>query len=92
MSKIQTIQNKALKYISKTYDNSVSRIESLRDKIKLLSVPNRLSDMNERYVRNALENGNPLIAGLVEEYKTGFRSRIEAGSTPLSNIAFEDLV
>ena len=70
----------------------MSRIESFREKIELLNVPNRLSDMNERYVRNALINKNPLIAGLVVEYKAGFRSRIETGSTPLSNIAIEDLV
>jgi hypothetical protein len=51
-----------------------------------MSIANRLSELNEKYVVTCLVSENPLITRLIKEYGNGFQSRTESRSTPLSNI------
>jgi len=88
IDKIQAIQNKALRFILRDFDTPNSRIVRYREEKGLMNVPNRLSELNEKYVKDALECSNPLIVRLVDEYGRGFSSRLEARSTPLSNLTF----
>ena len=57
-----------------------------------MSISNRLSELNENYIRSCLDTENPLISRLVDEYDNGFRSRFENRSTPLSNFDIESLL
>ncbi|RNA22946.1 hypothetical protein BpHYR1_005781 [Brachionus plicatilis] len=55
------------------------------NKLKLLTVSNRLFELSERYVRAGLSYSVPLTVRLVEEYNIGFESRYIEYSTPLCN-------
>ena len=93
LTNLQSVQNRALRVIYKRYTDTNDEVEALASSLELLSVSNRLSELNERYITSALFSKNPLIARLVGEYVNGFSSRGEARSTPLSNlplISFSD--
>jgi hypothetical protein len=91
INKIQAIQNKAIRFIYRAYDDPVSRIERLSEAHRLSSVVTRWSELNENYIDAARANGNPLIVRLVDEFKGGFQSRFEGRGTPLSNFCFDEL-
>ncbi|RNA20644.1 hypothetical protein BpHYR1_044840 [Brachionus plicatilis] len=54
------------------------------NKLKLLTISNRLCELSERYIRAGLNNSVPLVLRLLEEYKAGFESRYIEYPTPLS--------
>ncbi|RNA33680.1 hypothetical protein BpHYR1_035513 [Brachionus plicatilis] len=54
------------------------------NKLKLLTVSNRLIELSERYVGAGLSHSIPLVVRLVKEYKEGFESRYIENLTPLS--------
>jgi hypothetical protein len=86
LSKMQAVQNRAVRVIFKKYTDSNEEVENFSEKIGLMSVANRLSELNEKYVVACLDSDNPLITRLIKEYGNGFQSRTENRSTPLSNI------
>ncbi|RNA26342.1 Pol, partial [Brachionus plicatilis] len=53
------------------------------NKLKLLTVSNRLFEMSERNVGTGLSHSIPLVVRLVKEYKEGFESRYIEYPTPL---------
>ncbi|RNA24568.1 hypothetical protein BpHYR1_030141 [Brachionus plicatilis] len=55
------------------------------NKLDLLTVSNRLFELNERYIRARLSHSVPLVVRLVEEYRDGFESRYIEYSTPFCN-------
>ena len=75
INKIQAIQNKAIRFIYRAYEDPVSRIVRLSENHRLSSVVARWSELNESYIEVARANRNPLIVRLVEEFKGGFQSR-----------------
>ncbi|RNA21180.1 hypothetical protein BpHYR1_011257 [Brachionus plicatilis] len=77
IKKLQAIQNTAVRSILKLKYDTPSNIvhhESF-NKLKLLTVSNRLSELCERYVGTRLSHSIPLVERLVKEYKEGFESR-----------------
>ncbi|RNA20646.1 hypothetical protein BpHYR1_044842 [Brachionus plicatilis] len=58
------------------------------NKLKPLTVSNRLCELSERYIRTGLSNSVPLVLRLLEEYKAGFESRYIEYPTPLSFFVF----
>jgi hypothetical protein len=74
--KLQVIQNKAVREIFKKYEATPEEIDFFATKLGLMSIPNRLSELNEKYVRDCLDAKNPLIIRLVDEYGSGCRSRL----------------
>jgi hypothetical protein len=86
LNKMQAVQNRAVRVIFKKYTDSNEEVENFSEKIGLMSVANRLSELNEKYVVACLDSENPLITRLIKEYGNGFQSRTESRSTPLSNI------
>ncbi|RNA00927.1 hypothetical protein BpHYR1_025803, partial [Brachionus plicatilis] len=61
------------------------------NKLKLLTVSNRLFELSERYVGTGLSHSIPLVERLVKEYKEGFESRHIEYPTPLSESNEETL-
>ena len=59
----------------------------LADKVGLMTIANRLSELNEKYIKTCLDTNNPLITKLVKEYGNKFQSTNENKSSPLSNMA-----
>ena len=55
------------------------------NKLKLLTVSNRLFELSETYVGTGLSHSIPLVVKLVDEYKQGFESRYIEYPTPLCN-------
>ncbi|RNA29169.1 hypothetical protein BpHYR1_044034, partial [Brachionus plicatilis] len=67
-SKIQAIQNSAVRFILKLKYDTPSDIlhNEAFDKLKLLKVSNRLFELAERYVGVGLSHSVPLVTRLVE--------------------------
>ena len=87
LKKLQVIQNAAVRSIlNLKYDipSNIINHEAF-NKLKLLTVSNRLFELSERYVRAGLSHSIPLVVRLVEEYKEGFESRYIEYPTPLCN-------
>ncbi|RMZ99259.1 hypothetical protein BpHYR1_047833, partial [Brachionus plicatilis] len=55
------------------------------NKLKLLTVSNRLFDLSERNFRTGLSHSVPLVVSLVKEYREGFESRYIEYPTLASN-------
>ncbi|RNA31706.1 hypothetical protein BpHYR1_004639 [Brachionus plicatilis] len=55
------------------------------NKLKLLTVSNRLFELSERNVGTGLSHSIPLVVRLVKEYKEGFESKYIEYPTPLCN-------
>jgi 3-phosphoglycerate kinase len=70
---MQAVQNRALRVIFKKYTDSNEEVENFSEKIGLMSVANRLSELNEKYVVACLDSDNPLITRLIKEYGNGFQ-------------------
>ncbi|RNA27800.1 hypothetical protein BpHYR1_001407 [Brachionus plicatilis] len=64
------------------YPSNIMHLEAF-NKLKLLTVSNRLFELNERYVRAGLSHSVPLVVRLVEEEREGFESRYIEYPTPL---------
>ncbi|RNA29570.1 hypothetical protein BpHYR1_041903 [Brachionus plicatilis] len=76
---VQVIQNSAVRYILKLqYDIH----QEAFNKLKLLTVSNRLFELSERYVEAGLSHSVPLVVCL-NEYREGFESRYIEYPTPL---------
>ncbi|RMZ95409.1 RNA-directed DNA polymerase from mobile element jockey-like [Brachionus plicatilis] len=87
IKKLQAIQNTAVKSFFKLKYDTLSNIvhHEAYNKLKLLTVSNRLFELSERYVGTGLSHSIPLVVRLVEEYKEGFESRYIEYITPLCN-------
>ncbi|RNA18038.1 hypothetical protein BpHYR1_007997 [Brachionus plicatilis] len=87
IKKLQAIQNTAVRYILKLKYDTPSNIvhHEAFNKLKLLTVSNRLFELSERYVGTGLSHSIPLVVRLVKEYKEGFESRYIEYPTPLCN-------
>ncbi|RNA28084.1 hypothetical protein BpHYR1_019812, partial [Brachionus plicatilis] len=87
IKKIQVIQNSAVRSILKLKYDTPSNIvpQETFNKLKLLTVTNRLFELSERDVRTGLSHSVPLVLRLVEEYREGFESRYIEYPTPLCN-------
>ncbi|RNA18852.1 hypothetical protein BpHYR1_005265, partial [Brachionus plicatilis] len=86
IKKLQAIQNAAVRSILKLKYDTPSNIvhHEAFNKLKLLTVSNRLFLLSERYVGTGLSHSIPLVVRLVKEYKEGFESRYIEYPTPLS--------
>ncbi|RNA09898.1 RNA-directed DNA polymerase from mobile element jockey-like [Brachionus plicatilis] len=87
IKKIQVLQNSTVRFILKLkYDvpSNIMHHEAL-NKLKLLTVSNRLFELDERYVAGGLRHSVPLVVKLVDEYKEGFESRYVEYPIPLCN-------
>ncbi|RNA13285.1 glycoside hydrolase [Brachionus plicatilis] len=87
IKKIQVIQNSAVQFILKLKYDTPSNImhQEAFNKLKLLTVTNRLFELSERYVRAGLNHSVPLVVRLVEEYREGFESRYIESSVQKTN-------
>ncbi|RNA41268.1 hypothetical protein BpHYR1_001693 [Brachionus plicatilis] len=87
VKKLEVIQNSAVRSILKLKYDTPSNIlhHEAFNKLKLLTISNRLCELSERYIRARLSNSVPLVLRLVEEYKAGFESRYIEYPTPLCN-------
>ncbi|RNA25014.1 hypothetical protein BpHYR1_028987 [Brachionus plicatilis] len=87
IKKLQAIQNTAVRSILKLkYDTPSNMVHhEAFNKLKLLTVSNRLFELSERYVGTELSHSIPLVVRLVKEYKEGFESRYIEYPTPLCN-------
>ncbi|RNA16638.1 hypothetical protein BpHYR1_007234 [Brachionus plicatilis] len=87
IKKLQAIQNTAVRSILKLKYDTPSNIlhHEAFNKLKLLTVSNRLFELSERYVGTGLSHSIPLVERLVKEYKEGFESRHIEYPTPLCN-------
>ncbi|RNA33215.1 RNA-directed DNA polymerase from mobile element jockey-like [Brachionus plicatilis] len=85
IKKLQAIQNTAVRSILKLIYDTPSNIvhHEAFNKLKLLTVSNRLFELSERYVGTGLSHSVPLVERLVKEYKEGFESRYIEYPTPL---------
>ncbi|RNA07423.1 hypothetical protein BpHYR1_013753 [Brachionus plicatilis] len=85
--KFLAIQSTAVRSILKLKYDTTSNIvhHEAFNKLKLLTVSNRLFELNERYVGTGLSHSIPLVERLVKEYKEGFESRYIENPTPLCN-------
>ncbi|RNA29250.1 hypothetical protein BpHYR1_046832 [Brachionus plicatilis] len=90
IKKLQAIQNTAVRSILKLKYDTPSNIvhHEAFNKLKLLTVSNRLFELNERYVGKGLSHSIPLVERLVKKYKKGFESRYIEYPTPLCNCYF----
>ena len=87
IKRLQVIQNTAIRSILKLIFDTPSNTlhyEAL-NKLRIFTVPNRLFDLSERYVRAGLGHSAPLVVRLVNEYRAGFESRFLENPTPLCN-------
>ncbi|RNA18926.1 hypothetical protein BpHYR1_000590 [Brachionus plicatilis] len=86
IKKLQGIQNTAVRSFLKLKYDTPSNIvhHEAFNKLKLLTVSNRLFELSERYVGTGLSHSIPLVERLVKEYKEGFESRYIEYPTPLS--------
>ncbi|RNA04698.1 RNA-directed DNA polymerase from mobile element jockey-like [Brachionus plicatilis] len=84
IKEIQVIQNSAVRHILKLKKDTPSNIvhQEAFNKLNLLTVSNRLFELNERIVRAGLSHYVPLVVTLVEEYREGFESRYIEYPTP----------
>ncbi|RNA25185.1 RNA-directed DNA polymerase from mobile element jockey-like [Brachionus plicatilis] len=84
IKKLQAIQNTAVRSILKLKYDTPSKIlhHEAFNKLKLLTVSNRLFELSERYFGTGLSHSIPLV---VKEYKEGFESRYIEYPTPLCN-------
>ncbi|RNA02428.1 RNA-directed DNA polymerase from mobile element jockey-like, partial [Brachionus plicatilis] len=84
IKKLQAIQNTAVRSILKLKYDTPSNIvdHEAFNKLKLLTVSNRLFELSERYVGTVLSHSIPLVERLVKEYKEGFESRYIEYPTP----------
>ncbi|RNA39195.1 EF-hand domain-containing family member B, partial [Brachionus plicatilis] len=85
IKKLEAIQNIEVRSILKLkYDTPYNIVhhESF-NKLKLLTVSNRIFELSERYVGTGLSHSIPLVVRLVKEYKEGFESRYIEYLTPL---------
>ncbi|RNA21073.1 RNA-directed DNA polymerase from mobile element jockey-like [Brachionus plicatilis] len=82
---LEVIQNSEVRSILKLRYDSHSNIlhNEAYNKLKLLTVSNRLFELSERYVRTGLSHSVPLTVRLVEEYNRGFESIYIEYPTPL---------
>ncbi|RNA38584.1 hypothetical protein BpHYR1_048428 [Brachionus plicatilis] len=87
IKKLQAIQNTTVRSIIKLKYDTPSHIVHHKafNKLKLLTVSNRLFELSERYVGTGLSHSIPLVLRLVKEYKEGFESRYIEYPTPLCN-------
>ncbi|RNA17073.1 RNA-directed DNA polymerase from mobile element jockey-like, partial [Brachionus plicatilis] len=87
IKKLQAIQNAAVRSILRLKYDTPSNImhQEAFNKLKLLTVSNRLFELSERYVGTGLSHSIPLVVRLVEEYKEGFESRYIEYPTQLCN-------
>ncbi|RNA30974.1 hypothetical protein BpHYR1_035859 [Brachionus plicatilis] len=87
IKKLQAIQNTAVRSILKLKYDTPSNIvhHEAFNKLKLLTVSNRLFEFSERYVGTGLSHSIPLVERLVKEYKEGFESRYIEYLTLLCN-------
>ncbi|RNA27073.1 hypothetical protein BpHYR1_012386 [Brachionus plicatilis] len=87
IKKLQAIQNTAVRSFFKLKYDTLSNIvhHEAYNKLKLLTVSNRLFELSERYVGTGLSHSIPLVVRLVKEYKEGFESRYIEYPTPLCN-------
>ncbi|RNA21818.1 hypothetical protein BpHYR1_040460 [Brachionus plicatilis] len=87
IKKLQAIQNAAVRSILRLKYDTPSNImhQEAFNKLKLLTVSNRLFELSERYVGTGLSHSIPLVERLVEEYKEGFEYRYIEYPTPLCN-------
>ncbi|RNA08153.1 hypothetical protein BpHYR1_047468 [Brachionus plicatilis] len=87
IKKLQAIQNTAVRSILMLKYDTRSNIvhHEAFNKLKLLTVSNRLFELSERYVGTGLSHSIPLVERLVKEYKEGFESRYIEYPTPLCN-------
>ncbi|RNA15933.1 hypothetical protein BpHYR1_007674 [Brachionus plicatilis] len=85
IKKLQAIQNTAVRSILKLKYDTPSNIvhHEAFNKLKFLTVSNRLFELSERYVGTGLSHSIPLVVRLVKEYKEGFESRYIEYPTPL---------
>ncbi|RNA30560.1 hypothetical protein BpHYR1_042545, partial [Brachionus plicatilis] len=85
IKRLEVIQNSAFRSILKLRYDTPSNIfhNEAYNKLKLLTVSNRLFELSERYVRAGLSHSVPLTVRLVEEYNKGFESRYIEYPTPL---------
>ncbi|RNA13509.1 hypothetical protein BpHYR1_015663, partial [Brachionus plicatilis] len=85
IKKIQVLQNSAIRFILKLKYDTPSKIlhHEAFNKLKFLTVSNRLFELSERYVAGGLRHSVPLVINLVDEYKAGFESRYVEYQTPL---------
>ncbi|RNA18697.1 RNA-directed DNA polymerase from mobile element jockey-like [Brachionus plicatilis] len=86
IKKLQAIQNTAVRSILKLKYDTPSNIvhHEAFNKLKLLTVSNRLFELSDRYVGTGLRHSIPLVERLVKEYKEGFESTYIENPTPLS--------
>ncbi|RNA24770.1 RNA-directed DNA polymerase from mobile element jockey-like [Brachionus plicatilis] len=84
---LEIIQNSAVRSILKLRYDTPSNIlhNEAYNKLKLLTVSNRLFELSERYVRAGLSHSVQLTVRLVEENNKGFESRYIECPTPLCN-------
>ncbi|RNA02787.1 RNA-directed DNA polymerase from mobile element jockey-like [Brachionus plicatilis] len=87
IKKLQAIQNIAVRSILKLKYDTPSNIvhHEAINKLKLLTVSNRLFELSERYVGTGLSHSIPLVERLMKEYKERFESRYIEYPTPLCN-------
>ncbi|RNA36063.1 hypothetical protein BpHYR1_052713 [Brachionus plicatilis] len=87
-SSAKTLQfsNTAVRSILKLNYDTPSNIghHEAFNKLKLLTVSNRLFELNEGYVGTGLSDSIPLVVRL-KEYKEGFESKYIEYQTPLSS-------
>ncbi|RNA26380.1 hypothetical protein BpHYR1_000949 [Brachionus plicatilis] len=84
IKKLHAIQNTAVRSILKLKYETPSNIvhHEAFNKLKLLTVSNRLFELSEIYVGTGLSHSIPLVVRLVEEYKEGFESNYIEYPTP----------
>ncbi|RNA16234.1 RNA-directed DNA polymerase from mobile element jockey-like [Brachionus plicatilis] len=85
IKRLEVIQNSAVRSILKLRYDIPSNIlhNEANNKLKLLTVSNRLFQLSERYVRAGLNHSVPLTVRLVEESNKGFESKYIEYQNPL---------
>ncbi|RNA21389.1 hypothetical protein BpHYR1_040077 [Brachionus plicatilis] len=82
---VKILQNSAVRFILKLIYDTPSNIlhHEAFNKLKFLTVLNRLFKLSEKYVAGGLRHSVPLVVKLVDEYKAGFESSHVEYPTPL---------
>ncbi|RMZ99336.1 hypothetical protein BpHYR1_015390 [Brachionus plicatilis] len=87
ISKILFPKTLTVRFILKLkYDTSSNIVHhETFNKLKLLTVSNRLYELSERYEAGGLRHSVPLVVKLVDEYKAAFESRYVEYPTSFCN-------
>ena len=93
LNRMQSIQNSAIRSIFKLpYDTPSNTLYTTAKTLKLDTVESRLFSLNRNYISRSIDNSNPLIVQLIDEYRRGFSARLVNNPTPLcaSNTLLEN--